>query len=308
MIKYNNPMFRKVLMASAIVLFTSACVANNHRNLDGTLKASSENNIRDILNTSLYSAAVEAERVNNYNDAAKYYVSLLEKLEKGSLDDKNNKKLVVGAEADSLVGSYALLKERFVLGLARNLRYAGEAKNALKAISIYEKEIRRAQKNSITTTREVLSEQMALEFAKSSISNKNPDIAITRLEKLIDEGEKGWEVYSVLGVAYDYNNLFEKSTNAYKKSLKIYPDNPDVLNNMGLSLALSGDIYGAIEIFENLVSKIDSQPQYRQNLAILLTLNGDIERASDYAYQDLPHDMATRNAKAYREIMEAVGY
>lgn len=314
MIKYSNSMFRKVLIASVLVSVMGGCNAHNGGNSAGfgdsysSKKISNSGDIKDIMNASLYVAANKAEETSDYKEAASHYIALIDKLDSGAFGDKNSGKVSISGVTGGVKGEYAVIKERFVLGAVRNMRYAGASEDALRLIDIYKKELKKASKATGNEGNAQLSEQMVLEYAKSLISSKKPDEAIVKLEKLISEGKKAWEVYSVLGIAYDHKNQFDEAKKAYKKALGVSPDNSDVLNNMGLSMALSGDIFGAIEIFEGLVDNVDSQPQYRQNLGILLALSGDIERASDLAYQDLPHDMATRNAKIYRELMETVTY
>lgn len=307
MIIYNKSILRKELIASIIVLTLSGCTIgmNSGNGEDSSVYASesAKKNVKEILNTSLYSAATNAENANEYKNAATHYITLIGKLDSGAFGEKGSDNIKIGEGSNALTGKYSVLKERFVIGAARNLRYSGEVDSALEVISIYEGELKKAGVEK--TSGEILSPAVLLEFSKSSISNKNPDIAITKLKKLVDSGVKDWEIYSVLGIAYDYKNDFDKAMDAYKDALEISPDNTDVINNMGLSLALSGDIYGATEIFEELVKGVDSKPQYRQNLAILLALNGDMDRASELVYHDLPYDMATRNTKTYRKLMEA---
>lgn len=307
MIIYNKSILRKELIASIIVLTLSGCSIgiNSGNDGGGSVYASerAKKNVKEILNTSLYSAATNAENANEYKNAATHYVSLIGKLDSGAFGEKGSDDIKIGEGSNVLIGKYSVLKERFVIGAARNLRYAGEIDSALEVISIYERELKKA--GEIRTNGEILSPAVLLEFSKSSISNKNLDAAVAKLKKLVDLGIRDWEIYSVLGIAYDYKNEFDKAMDAYKTALEISPDNPDVINNMGLSLALSGDIYGATEIFEELVKSVDGKPQYRQNLAILLALNGEMDRASELVYHDLPYDMATRNTKTYRQLMEA---
>jgi Flp pilus assembly protein TadD len=81
-----------------------------------------------------------------------------------------------------------------------------------------------------------------------------------------------WRILSVQGVALDQMGRHEEAQRYYATALRIVPDEPSVLSNLGLSYALSKDLVRAEATLRRAAgqSRVDSRVQ--QNLALVVDL------------------------------------
>jgi Flp pilus assembly protein TadD len=89
----------------------------------------------------------------------------------------------------------------------------------------------------------------------------------------------------------------------YLTALKIVPDEPSVLSNLGLSYALSKDLKRAEETLRRAGAQRPTDPRVRQNLALVVGLQGRFAEAEDIARADLPPDQAAANVAYLRQML-----
>jgi Tfp pilus assembly protein PilF len=77
-----------------------------------------------------------------------------------------------------------------------------------------------------------------------------------------------------LAVVYDQQGEFKKSHDHYSAALKMQPDNPDVLNDLGYSYLLQGDTRTAGELFDRVLKARPNHTRALNNAGILLGLEG----------------------------------
>ena len=128
--------------------------------------------------------------------------------------------------------------------------------------------------------------------------------ALPILERAGATPEADWRVHSALGSTYDQQGLYEKAQLAYAKALTLQPEELSVLNNMGMSSALQGDLSKAEATLRQAsqLPKAVTQPRIRQNLALVVGLQGRFEEARKIASEDLPPDQVEANM-AYLQKM-----
>ena len=175
------------------------------------------------------------------------------------------------------------------LGLAENLRRMGQYDLALDVL-------RRAL-SQVPDDPQVLSL-----YGRTLVQSGDAVDAIDPLERATERDDAAWENYAALGVAFGMLNQPERAEEANLRALALSPDNPNVLNNMGLATAMDGDLDGAIDLLERAAEHDEADVTVRQNLALLLAYRGDLARAEQLARQDLPEDMADRNIAFYKSL------
>lgn len=128
--------------------------------------------------------------------------------------------------------------------------------------------------------------------------------AIPMLEKAIAEGNGDWRIQSALGSAHDQQGSFQKARVHYEKALAEDPQNLTVLNNLGMSYALEGDLKQAEATLRRADSlpRSKSEPRIRQNLALVVGLQGRFDEATTLAREDLPPEQVEENM-AYLQKM-----
>lgn len=125
------------------------------------------------------------------------------------------------------------------------------------------------------------------------------------LRKVVDAGHGDWKVYSALGSALDQQGRYGEARDFYNKALAEKPDEPMVLNNLAMSYALEGDLKKAEEVLRKALSgkggEMDSR--LRQNLALVLGLQGRFDEAKEIASQDLPPATVAANEQYLRSLL-----
>ena len=179
---------------------------------------------------------------------------------------------------------------RVTLGLARNLRYIGSSKDAVL----------------ILKASPLLGQERLLQFelVKAQIASGLLSDAEENLTALEVVAVDNWELYALKGLIYDHIGRFSDAQRLYNQALQFSPRNVSVLNNLSISLAQSGKLDEAISLLSGLVNSEYTNPQLRQNLALLYGLKGDFEKASVLASEDLPPETVTENLATFQMIHE----
>jgi Flp pilus assembly protein TadD len=133
-----------------------------------------------------------------------------------------------------------------------------------------------------------------------------PEQAQDVLARAIAAGSTDWKVYSLMGSMLDQQAKYAEAREHYQRALKIAPGNVAVMNNLGMSYALEGNLKQA----ENTLREASNlpagknEPRVRQNLALVVGLQGRFDEARQIASADLPPDQVEANM-AYLQKMLA---
>ena len=176
-----------------------------------------------------------------------------------------------------------------LLGLTRNLRYIGSASQAAEMLE-----------QALAEHPENLA--MRAELGKALVASGRTAAAIASLSETIQLSPGDWEIRSALGIAYDLLDDPGKAQESYRTALELSPGNMSVINNLALSLALSGRIDEGVAMLERTSAQPGATPHIRQNLALMYAMKGDVERARHLAGQDLPAEMARHNVEIYERL------
>ena len=141
-------------------------------------------------------------------------------------------------------------------------------------------------------------------YGKKLVGTGNSADAIPVLERLVANDARDWRIQSALGSAYDQQGEYGKARQAYQSALAIQPNQVSVLNNMGRSYALEGNLKEAETTLRGAMALPDgkSMPRIRQNLALVVGLQGRFDEAKKIASEDLPPDQVDANM-AYLQKM-----
>ena len=129
--------------------------------------------------------------------------------------------------------------------------------------------------------------------------------AVAPLEQAAMALDADWRIHSALGSAYDQQALYAKARAEYQKALGMDPQNLSVLNNMGMSFALEGNLKEAeatLRRADNLPQS-KSEPRIRQNLALVVGLQGRFDEASKLASENLPPDQVEANTAYLKKML-----
>lgn len=112
-----------------------------------------------------------------------------------------------------------------------------------------------------------------------------------------------WRILSAQGAVLDQMGRHEEAQRYYLTALKIVPDEPSVLSNLGLSYALSKDLVNAETTLRRAASHQPVDPRVRQNLALVVGLQGRFAEAEQIAGADLPPEQAAANVAYLRKML-----
>ena len=131
--------------------------------------------------------------------------------------------------------------------------------------------------------------------------------ALEVLERAHSPDQPDWRVLSVQGAVLDQMGRHEEAQRYYASALKIIPDEPSVLSNLGLSYALSRDLKRAETTLRRAAETGRGDKRVRQNLALVVGLQGRFQEAETIARADLPPDEAAANVSYLRQMMAQKG-
>lgn len=131
--------------------------------------------------------------------------------------------------------------------------------------------------------------------------------ALEVLERAHSPDQPDWRVLSVQGAVLDQMGRHEEAQRYYASALKILPDEPSVLSNLGLSYALSKDLKRAEATLRRAAEAGRGDKRVRQNLALVVGLQGRFQEAETIARADLPPSEAAANVSYLRQMMAQKG-
>ena len=127
--------------------------------------------------------------------------------------------------------------------------------------------------------------------------------ALEVLNRAHSPDQPDWRILSVQGAVLDQLGRPEEARRYYESALRIAPDEPSVLSNLGLSYALSKDLPKAESTLRRAVDRPGANPRARQNLALVVGLRGRFEEAEQIARADLPPEEAAANVAYLRKML-----
>ena len=112
-----------------------------------------------------------------------------------------------------------------------------------------------------------------------------------------------WRILNAQGAVLDQMGRQSDARKHYTAALKIMPDEPSILSNLGLSYALMKDLKRAETTLRRAVAQPGAGPKVRQNLALAIGLQGRYAEAEKIAGADLPPDEAAANVAYLRDLL-----
>jgi Flp pilus assembly protein TadD len=134
-----------------------------------------------------------------------------------------------------------------------------------------------------------------MEQARAYLAAGRGFYAIAPLEKLRDLDARDWRIWSLLGVAYAQVSRDQDAASALRQALVLSPDNPAVLSNQAMQAAAHGDLASAEALLRQAAADPRATVQERQNLALVLGLQGKFAEAERLVRKDLPPALAENN-------------
>lgn len=121
------------------------------------------------------------------------------------------------------------------------------------------------------------------EYAAALIASERSLDAIPILNKGLSTAPNYGRLWSLKGAALDQQERYAEARQHYDRAMRITPNDANVMANMGLSHALSGDPATAEGWLRRAVSMPNASDSVRQNLILILQLQGKTLEAEKMA-------------------------
>ena len=141
-------------------------------------------------------------------------------------------------------------------------------------------------------------------WGRALADNGNFQQAFDVLSRAHTPDNPDWRILSVQGTALDQLGRHEEARRYYASALKIVPSEPSVLSNLGLSYMLSRDLPNAETALRQAYASPKADARVRQNLGLVVGLQGRFAEAEQIVKADLPPDEAAANVAYLKEMLK----
>ena len=137
--------------------------------------------------------------------------------------------------------------------------------------------------------------------------NGNFQQAFDVLTRAHTPDDPDWRILSAQGAVLDQLGRYEEARQYYSSALKIVPEEPSVLSNLGLSYLLAKDLPRAEEIMRRANSRADADKRVRLNLALVVGLQGRLAEAESIVKADRPAEETAADVADLKRMLSRRG-
>ena len=112
-----------------------------------------------------------------------------------------------------------------------------------------------------------------------------------------------WKLISAQGAILDQMGRASDARQRYRDALDIQPNEPSILSNLGMSYVLTGDLRTAETYLRSAASQPTADSRIRQNLALVVGLQGRFPEAEQIARRELSPQQADANVAYLRGML-----
>jgi len=140
-------------------------------------------------------------------------------------------------------------------------------------------------------------------YGRALADNGNFQQAFDVLTRAHSPDNPDWRILSVQGTVLDQLGRHDEARGYYASALKIVPEEPSVLSNLGLSYVLSRDLPKAEEVLRRAYASTRADARVRQNLGLVVGLQGRFAEAESIVKADLPANEAAANVAYLKQML-----
>ncbi|MBX4899387.1 MULTISPECIES: tetratricopeptide repeat protein [Rhizobium] len=112
-----------------------------------------------------------------------------------------------------------------------------------------------------------------------------------------------WRLISAEGAILDQMGRASEARQRYRSALDIQPNEPSILSNLGMSYVLTGDLRTAETYLRSAAGQPAADSRVRQNLALVVGLQGRFAEAEQIARRELSPQQADANVAYLRGML-----
>ena len=145
--------------------------------------------------------------------------------------------------------------------------------------------------------------EIAAELGRLALDMNRLDIAAQTLKVAEAQGVNDWKTLSAQGTLRAKQGQHAEAQQYYLAALQEQPDAVSVINNLALSYALDGKADKSEELLRKAVASGHGDKRVRQNLAMVLGLQGKFEEARQVASVDMTEQEAKSSMSYLRNML-----
>jgi Flp pilus assembly protein TadD len=142
------------------------------------------------------------------------------------------------------------------------------------------------------------------EYGRLALEMDQVAIAKQLLEAADDPANPDWRVISARATVLAKQGHYRDAIPHYEKALTLAHDQPSIMNNLALAYTMNGEAAKAEELLRKAAAGQGASPKVRQNLALVLGLQGKYDESKQVASADLPAESAAANADYMRKLVK----
>jgi len=177
------------------------------------------------------------------------------------------------------------------INYAKNLKALGEKQKALSVLE--QASVYHANDSQLTS-----------EYGRLALELNQVNMAGQLLAAADDPTKPDWRVVSARGTVLAKQGKYAEAIPFYERALTLAPDNPGVMNNLAMAQAMMGNPKKAEQILRQASAAPGATPKVRENLALVLGLQGRYDESKSVASSVIDSDAATSNTNYLKQLVK----
>ena len=140
-------------------------------------------------------------------------------------------------------------------------------------------------------------------YGKAQAAAGQLDMALATIGRAQTPDRPDWRLVSAQGAILDQMGRNDEARQLYTQALLIAPEEASVEANFGLSYAMTNDLTSAEQHLRRAVSMRGATSQIRQNLALVLGLQGRFDECKAIYAAELPPEQVESNMAYVRALL-----
>ena len=146
--------------------------------------------------------------------------------------------------------------------------------------------------------------KLAADYGRLALELDQISAAKKVLEVADDPGAPDWRVVMARGTALAKEGSYRDAIAFYERAQALNPEHPSVLNNLALAYTMSGEAERGERLLRQASSSGSDNSKVRQNLALVLGLQGKYDEAVRVGSVDLPAEDAQANTALLKKMVK----
>lgn len=177
------------------------------------------------------------------------------------------------------------------LAYAQNLKVMGQKREALAVL----------QQASLIHG---ANRELAADYGRLALDLDQISVAKKLLEAADDPANPNWRVVMARGTALAKEGSYREAISFFERAQALNPGHPSVMNNLALAYTMSGEPERGEQMLRQASEKSGDNAKVRQNLALVLGLQGKYDEATKMGSVDLPASQAEANTSLLKKMVK----